>query len=76
MSAIKTATYNSAKFLVRLLKLITTNMYTVKNSFEFAKEIADHDPEIFVTSLDVEFPFTNIPLEEAINVCCDSLFRK
>ena len=43
MSAIKTATYNSAKFLVRLLKLITTNMYTVKNSFEFAKEIADQD---------------------------------
>ena len=35
MSAIKTPTYNLAKFLVPLLEPITTNMYTVKNSFEF-----------------------------------------
>ena len=41
MSAIKTPTYNLAKFLVPLLESITTNIYTVKNSFEFAKEIAD-----------------------------------
>ena len=31
MSAIKTATYYLAKFLVSLLELITGNMYTVKN---------------------------------------------
>ena len=41
MSAIKTPTYNLAKFLVPLLEPITTNIYTVKNSFEYAKEIAD-----------------------------------
>ena len=69
MSAIKTTTYNLVKFP------ITANIFPAKTSFEFAKEIADHDQGIFVTSLDVEFPFTNIPLEEAINVCCDSLFR-
>ena len=36
-STIKTPTYNIAKFLVPLLEPITTNVYTVKNSFEFAQ---------------------------------------
>ena len=49
-------------------------MYTTKNSFEFSKEIADQDPGLFMTSLDVKSLFTNIPLEETICVCCDSLF--
>ena len=74
MSAIKTPTYNLAKFLVPLLQPITTNMYTVKNSFEFAKEIADQDPGLFMANLDVESLFTNIPLEGTTSVCCDSLF--
>ena len=49
-------------------------MYTIKNSFEFAKEIADQNPGLFMASLDVEFLFTNIPLEETTSLCCDSLF--
>ena len=73
-SAIKTAAYNLAKFLVTLLELITTNIYIVKNSVEFAKEIADQDPGLFMASLEVEFLFTNIPLEKTISVCYDSLF--
>ena len=44
MSVAKTPTYNLAKFLVPLLEPITTNMYTVKISFEFAKEISDEYP--------------------------------
>ena len=74
MSAIKTPSYNLAKFLVPLLEPITTNIYTLKNSFEFAKEIVDQGPELFMASLDVESLFTNIPLEETVGVCCDSLF--
>ena len=74
MSAIKTLRYNLAKFLVPLLEPITTNIYTVKNSFEFTNEIADQDPGLFMVSLDVESLFTNIPLEETISMCCDSLF--
>ena len=74
MSAIKTPKYKLAKFLLPLLEPITTNMYTIKNSFEFSKEIADQHPGLFTASLDVESLFTNIPLEETISVCCDSLF--
>ena len=61
MSAIKTPTYKLAKFLVPLLEPIATNMCTIKNSFAFSKEIADQDPGLFMTSLDVESLFTNIP---------------
>ena len=75
MSAIKTPTYNLAKVIVPILELIATNMYTVKNTFEFAKETADQDPGLFMANLDVESLFTNIPLEETTSVCCDSLFR-
>ena len=66
MSAIKMPTYNLGKFLVPLLELITTNTYKVKNSFEFTKEVADHDPELFMASPNVESLFTNIPLEKTI----------
>ena len=49
-------------------------MYTVKNSFEFAKKILNQDPGLFMANLDVESLFTNMPLEETITVCCESLF--
>ena len=74
MSVVKTPTYNPAKFLAPFLEPITTSIYNVKNSFEFATEIADQDPVFFTASLDVRSLFTNIPLEKTINVCCDSLF--
>ena len=43
MSAVKTTTCNLGKLLIPLPESLTTNMYTVKNIFEFAKEIADQD---------------------------------
>ena len=41
MSAIKTPTYNLAKIVAPLPVSITTNVYTVKKSVRFAKEIAE-----------------------------------
>ena len=75
LSAIKTPSYNLAKFLVPLIEPITKNNFTVKNSFEFSKEICKQNPEYFMASLDVESLFTNIPLEETIKICCDSLYK-
>ena len=74
MSAIKTPTYNLAKFLLTLPESITTNMYTIKNNFEFAKEIADQNPRLFMVTLDVQYLFNKTPLEDTISVYCDSLF--
>ena len=74
-SAIKTPSYNLAKFLVPLIEHIIKNNFTVKNSFEFCKEICEQNSEYFMASLDVESLFTNIPLEETIKICCDSLYK-
>ena len=62
-----------AKFLVPFIETITKNKFTVKNSFEFSKEICQQNPEYFMASLDVESFFTNTPLEETIKICCNSL---
>ena len=74
LSAIKTPSYNIAKYLVPILEPITTNKFTIKNSFEFAKEVIEQDSGLFMASLDVESLFTNIPLGETIIISCDSLF--
>ena len=69
MPGIKAPTNNVAKLLVMLPKPITTNMYIIKNSFEFAKEIFSQDPGLFMVSLDVESLFTKILLDQTIKVC-------
>ena len=74
LSAIKTPSYDIAKHLVPLLEPITTNKFTIKNRFEFAKEFIEKNSGLFKVSLDVESLFTNIPLEETINISSDTLF--
>ena len=75
LSAINTPTYKLAKFLVPILKSLTSNEYTVKDSFAFAEEIVEQDSEFFMGSLDIDSLFTNIPLEETIYICTDMLFE-
>ena len=62
--------------LVPILEPITANEFTIKNTFEFAKEITEQDSGFFMARLDVEslFTNTNIPLEETINISYDSVF--
>ena len=70
MSALNTGTYKWAKFFVPLLRHLTSNEFTLKDSFEFAKIICEQD-----ASLDVDSLFTNVPLEETINICINELFK-
>ena len=60
LSAIKTPSDNIAKYLVPILELLTTNQFTTKNSFEFAKEVIEQDSGLYMASSDVESLFTNI----------------
>ena len=62
----------SSKFLVPILKPLSTNEFTV--SFHFAEEIVDQQHDIFMGSLDVDSLFTNIPLGETIEICTNELF--
>ena len=69
-SAIGTPTYQIAKFLVPILKDLTSNEYSVEDSFDFAKEILQQNSDCFMASLDITSLFTIIPLDETINVIC------
>ena len=75
LSALQTPTYNLTKFLVPILNALTKNEYTVKDSFQFAEEICEQDPTLTMGSLDVDSLFTNIPLDETIDICVNQLFE-
>ena len=75
LSTLQTTTYKLAKFLVPILNPLTKNEYTVKDSFQFAEEICEQDPTLSMGSLDVDSLFTNIPLDETIDICVNQLFE-
>ena len=75
LSAIRTPTYKLAKFCDQLLKPLTNNEYTIKDSFSFAKEVLEFDASLFMASFDIKSLFTNIPLTETLNLCVQNLYR-
>ena len=74
LSGINTPTYLLAKYLNPILSPLTTNEFTVKNSFNFAEEVGNYDHNPYMASVDVESLFTNISLEETIKNCVNDLF--
>ena len=77
LAAYNTAAYNSAKFLVPLLEPLTTNTFTLKNSYDFKNSICslpNHNNSAFMCSYDVTSLFTNIPLTETSDIICNTLF--
>ena len=75
LSALSTDTHKWAKFFVLLLQHLTSKEFTLRISFKFAKIICEQDPGLFTVSLDVNSLFTNVPLEETINICFNELFK-
>ena len=75
LSAIGTPTYKLTNFLVPMLEPPTTNEYTIKDSFTFAEELQSFDSKLVMASFDIESLFTNIPLQETIDLCVESLFQ-
>ena len=73
MSAIGTPTYNLAKFCDKLLKPITSNKYTIKDSFSFAKEVEEFDHNLIMNSFDVKITFQHIPYTETTGLCVENL---
>ena len=55
---------------------MTTNEFTVKDSFHFAEEIVDQQHDLFMGSLDVDSLFSDIPLEQTIEICTNGLFKE
>ena len=76
LSTIGTPTYKLAKFLVPILSPLTSNQFSVHDSFSFADKVSSFCPDHFMTSLDIESLFTNIPLNEVIDICIEEEFTK
>lgn len=74
VSSIKTAGYNLAKFLQPLVIPLTTNEFTVSNSSSFVREILalKLPKEYILTSYDVESLFTNVPLDETLDIILEN----
>ena len=75
ISAINTPAYKVAKHLVTLVKDFTVNEYTLKDSFEFASIVDQKDHGCFMASLDVDALFTNVPLNETIDILISKLYK-
>ena len=76
LSAMHTYNYALAKWLDDKLKPLPYNQYTVTDTFQFVNEIQGieiHHGEILV-SYDVTSLFTNVPLEETIQILADKAF--
>ena len=76
LSAIGTVSYKLAKFLVPILEPITKNQYVCKDSFSFAADVRKQNPDLYMASFDVDSLFTNIPLDETIEICVKKLFGR
>ena len=76
LSAINTPSYRLAKFFVPILSELTKNEYVLKDSFAFASDIRNQDPDLFMTSFDIDSLFTNLPLDETIELCVRKTFGR
>ena len=63
------------KIFAPLLKPVTSNNYTVKDYFDFTKDITQQSSKSFMASLDVDFLFTKVPLDETIETCVNELYK-
>ena len=75
LPAIGTPIYNLVKFCDQLLKPLTSNDYTIKDSYCFAKEVLDFDASCFMASFNIKSLFTNILLTETLNLCVQNLYK-
>ena len=75
-AAYNTAPYNLAKYFVPILSHLTVNEYSVKNSYSFVNDIEKitNADTLFMCSFDIENLYTNVPLQETINICTELMF--
>ena len=75
-SALNTPSFNLCKFFVPILEPLTKSQYTLKNSYEFANCINESKfNNCTIASFDIESLFTNIPVDETIDIILESFFE-
>ena len=75
-SACNTPSYNVSKFLVPKLLHLAENECTIKNSYQFSEKICSlrYTNPYFMCSSDVTSLFTNVPVNETIDIIIEKLF--
>ena len=78
ISTIRIATYELAKYLAQILKPLGQSQYTIKISKSFIKTLKKQKipPGYQMVSFDVVSLFTNVPLEETINIIIKRIYHK
>ena len=76
VSSIGTFNYNLASFLCDLLSPLVPNGYSCKDTFSFVSQIKNANlSKKFLVSYDVTSLFTNIPLQETIDIAINLIFN-
>ena len=76
VSSVSTFNYNLAHFLCDLLSPLVPNDYSCKDTFSFVSQIENANlSKRFLVSYDVTGLFTNIPLQETIDIAINLIFN-
>ena len=80
LSMVGSVQHKLAKWLAELLQPVLNSFskFSISDSFEFANFIRGtiiNNDNKFMCSYDIKSLYTNIPLEETIALCADSLYR-
>ena len=77
LSSVNHYSYRLTKFFIPLLTPLTTSSLIITDSFSFVQELLNGDIDssnVVMASFDVTSLFTNIPVNETIDIICNSLF--
>ena len=76
VSFIGTFNYDLARFLCDLLSPVVPDDYSCKDTFSFVSQIKDaHLSGKFLVSYNITSVFTNIPLQETIDIVINVIFN-
>ncbi|XP_064109650.1 uncharacterized protein LOC135217617 [Macrobrachium nipponense] len=75
VSQMPAPTYAFAKRLNKILTPYVPSRYSLSSSVEFLEEISDSPGTGIIASLDVESLFTNVPVDETIDIIMDRVYR-
>ena len=80
LSMVGSAQHEMARWLTKVLQPVLQqySSHLIKDSFEFVntlREFGEVGEDSFMCSFDVKSLFTNVPIEETIQICLDVLYR-
>ena len=77
LSSVNHYSYKLAKFFIPLLTPLTISPFIISDSFSFVQKLLNSDIDtrnVFMASFDVVLLFTNIPVNETIEIISIALF--